>query len=148
VRADGGGVVVSMQVFRRDVLDGDGSAGHPVIVCTALLDLDLATEAAARRELARLAAGTAPVVVDVSDVFVAVAGFRLLVEHVQELRRSGRRAQLVVRRPLRRVSHLLGEPLDELCPTLPDALVRARTPAAPTSCTPGARGPGTAQSAG
>jgi len=129
------------------VLDGDGPAGHPVIVCTALLDLDLATEAAARRELARLAAGTAPVVVDASDVFVAVSGFRLLAEHVQGLRRSGRRAQLVVRRQVRRVSHLLGEPVGELCPTLPDALVRARTPAASASRAVGAPGPGTAQSA-
>ncbi|GAA5130139.1 hypothetical protein GCM10023320_51690 [Pseudonocardia adelaidensis] len=134
-----------MQVFRTDVLDGDGSAGDAVTVCTAVLDLDLETEAAARRELARLAAGIAPIVVDVSEVFVAVAGFRLLMDGVQELRRSGRRAELVVNRHLRRVAHLIGEPPDALCSTVPDALIRVRTPGPGAD---GARPPGADGSGG
>lgn len=120
--------MVSKHVFRTDVLDGDGSAGDAVIVCTAQLDLDLETEAAARRELARLSAGTGPIVVDVSEVFVAVVGFRLLIDCVQELRRTGRRVELVVNRHLQRVAHVLGEQPDVLWSTLPDALIRVRTP--------------------
>jgi anti-anti-sigma regulatory factor len=134
-------------VFSTHVLGGDGSDGDAVIVCTARLDLDLETEATARGELARLAAGSGPIVVDASEVFVAVAGFRLLIDFVRELRRTGRPAALVANRHLQRVAHVMGEPPGVLWSTLPDALIRVRIPvpgtddrrlrAVSTSCAPG-----------
>jgi anti-anti-sigma regulatory factor len=116
------------QVFSVEVIRGLGPADVAVTVYTAEVDVDLETEAATRQELSRVAAGTGPIVIDVSEVFVAVAGVRLLLDCVQSLRRAGRPAELVVNRHLLRVAHIVGQPRDMLWLTLPDALDRARTP--------------------
>ena len=113
------------QVFRVDRVDGTGSDGAVVTVLTAQVDLDLNTEQAAQRELARRVDAD-PVVVDVSAGFVAVVGLRLLLSCIQQVRRSGRTAELVVSPHLRRVAGIVGYGPDELRLTLPDALAHVR----------------------
>ncbi len=130
---------MSEQVFSIEVISDLGPADVAVTVCAAEVDLDLETEAATRRELSRIAAGTGPIVIDVSEVFVAVAGVRLLLDCVQSLRRTGRRAELVVNRHLLRVAHIVGQPQDMLWLTLPDALACVRSPVPDNSTS----GPGT-----
>ena len=124
------------QVFRVERVGETGSEGAVVTVLTAQVDLDLNTEQAARRELARLVDGD-PVVVDVSAVFVAVVGLRLLLSCIQQVRRSGRSAELVVSTHLRRVACIVGYRPDDLRLTLPDALAHVRTAGRPrqASCT-------------
>lgn len=104
---------------------GDGA---PVTLVTAQVDLDLNTEQAARDELARLHSVAGPVVVDASAVFVAVIGLRLLLTCVEQLRRSGRPAELVVSRHVKRVARFVGSPPDHLRLTVPDALAHLRRP--------------------
>jgi anti-anti-sigma regulatory factor len=113
------------QVFRVEPVGETGSDGSVVTVLTAQVDLDLNTEQAAQRELARLVDAD-PVVVDVSAVFVAVVGLRLLLSCIQHVRRSGRSAELVVSSHLRRVACIVGYRPDELWLTLPDALAHVR----------------------
>ncbi|TQM38468.1 hypothetical protein FB388_5707 [Pseudonocardia cypriaca] len=113
------------QIFRVDRVGGAGSDDAVVTVLTAEVDLDLNTEQAAQRELARLV-GADPVVVDVSAVFVAVVGLRLLLSCIQQVRRSGRPAELIVNPHLRRVACIVGHRPDELRLTLPDALAHVR----------------------
>jgi anti-anti-sigma regulatory factor len=113
---------MAKQVFQVVGVGDTGPHGAPVTVLTAQVDLDLHTEQAARDELARLHTGAGPVVVDASAVFVAVAGLRLLLSCVEQLRRSGRPAELVVSRHLRRVARVVGQEPGELRLTVPDAL--------------------------
>jgi anti-anti-sigma regulatory factor len=113
------------QIFRVDRVGGAGSDGAVVTVLTAQVDLDLNTEQAAQRELARLVDAD-PVVVDVSSVFVAVVGLRLLLSCIQQVRRSGRSAELIMSPHLRRVACIVGHRPDELWLTLPDALAHVR----------------------
>lgn len=111
------------RIFRTDRIGSDGAA---VTVLTAQVDLDLETERAARYELARLGSGDGPVVVDVSSVFVAVIGLRVLLICVEDLRRVGRPAELVVGRHLQRMAFITGQRPEELRLTVPDALARVR----------------------
>ena len=111
------------RIFRTDRVGTDGAA---VTVLTALVDLDLETEAAARHELARLGSAGGPVVVDVSSVFVAVVGLRELLGCIEHVRGSGSPAELVVSRHLQRMAYITGQSPEELRLTLADALVGVR----------------------
>jgi uncharacterized membrane protein YgcG len=111
------------RIFRTGRVGTDGAA---VMVLTAQVDIDLETEQAARYELARLRSDRAPVVVDVSSVFVAVIGLRVLLGCIEHVRGSGRPAELVVSRHLQRMAHITGQRPEELRLTVADALVRVR----------------------
>ena len=117
---------MAKQVFRVVRVGDAGRCGAPVTVLTAQVDLDLNTEQAARGELARRLPVAGPVVVDASTVFVAVIGLRLLLTCVEQLRRSGRPAELVVSRHLERVARVVGPGPGELWLTVPDALAHVR----------------------
>jgi anti-anti-sigma regulatory factor len=117
---------MAKQVFRVVRVGDGGPCGTPITVLTAQVDLDLNTEQAARGELARLLPVDGPVVVDASAVFVAVVGLRLLLTCVEQLRRSGRPAELVVSRHLKRVARVVGPGPGELRLTVPDALAHVR----------------------
>jgi anti-anti-sigma regulatory factor len=111
---------MAKRIFRVDRVD------DVVTVLTAQADLDLTTEQAAGHELARLA-GAGPVVVDVSGVFVALAGLRMLLSCIDHLRASGRAAELVVSTHLHRVARIIGSGRDDLRLSVPDALAQLRT---------------------
>jgi hypothetical protein len=117
---------MAKQVFRVVRVGDSGPCGAAVTVLTAQVDLDLNTEQAARRELARLLPVAGPVVVDASAVFVAVIGLRVLLTCVERLRRAGRPAELVVSRHLKRVARVVGPGPCELRLTVPDALAHVR----------------------
>jgi anti-anti-sigma regulatory factor len=111
---------MAKKIFRVDRVD------DVVTVLTAQADLDLTTEQAAGHELARLA-GAGPVVVDVSRVFVALAGLRMLLSCIDHLRASGRAAELVVSTHLHRVARIIGSGRDDLQLTVPEALAQLGT---------------------
>ena len=101
---------MGVRVFVPSSAVGDGAG--PVVVA-AVEDLDLAVEAAARAELVTLLERFPgeTVVIDCSDVFVALRGLRLLAEVGEMARIGGGSASVVGPLWLRRIVELSGLPL-------------------------------------
>lgn len=118
-----------MQVFdvaAGPTAGGPGGCRRAVLLLRAVADLDLATRCAAWNQL-RPYLVRGPAVVDVSGVFVAGCGMRLLGDAVELAGRHGHDWSVVVAPALLRVAPRAGLNTVPLYPSVPDAVAGLAT---------------------